>query len=74
MWAEASCHGESGRLCCPHLKYGEVNASVVKGSPSTPTPTLTQRKEHFSEWGWLSCWKEMVDDVIFIPHKCGCLK
>lgn len=61
-------------LYSPRLGYGKVNASLIRGSHSIPTPTPIQKKEHFSVRGWLSHWKGMGDDVIFVPHKCGCLK
>lgn len=64
----------NGRAVPTTSPYGKAGASVVRGSHPTPPPTLIQRKEHFSVWGWHSRWKGMVDGVIFVPHKCGCLK
>lgn len=72
--AEGSCPGRVAGQCRPHPKDEKVDASVAGGSHSIPPPTPIQRKEHFSVWGWHSCWKGMVDGVIFVPHKCECLK
>lgn len=74
MWAGETCSGRMVGLHCPHPKDEKVDASVARGSHSIPPPTPSQRKEHFSVRGWPSCWKGMVDGVIFASHKCECLK
>lgn len=74
MWAGETCLGRMAGLHCPHPKNEKVDASVARGSHSIPPPTSSQRKEHFSVRGWPSCWKGMVDGVIFVSHKCECLK
>lgn len=57
------------------IPIGEkVEAAVVRGAYLPPTRKPTQRKEQSSVWGWHSCQKGMLDGVIFVSHKCACLK
>lgn len=57
------------------IPIGEkVEAAVVRGAYLPPTSKPTQRKEQSSVWGWHSRQKGMLDGVIFVFHKCACLK